>query len=404
MDFIWNDGGRAASGFVGSTGDCVVRAIAIATGSAYRNIYDAIGQASCKSPRNGVELQFANEYLQTHGWQKADGGNLPFNLDSLPKGIVIVDLAKRNGRSCHFTTVIDRVVHDTWDPSDDECYFVQSFWTNPVQHTDSKALRLGPQRTSSREQELTQGEFEKILKRLRALESTANNGASAEGEKRNALRMMQTLMLRHNLTREDIRQDDNVDNVMFTRRACPLNGRRACRWEKSLARYVTTEIFPLVQWYFSTKKNRTLIWFYGSVSDVENAIALYRELLLTIATSAYLRFRGHTRGSGASYAEGYVAGLPRAADLSENSNDQDQATADLSDETLSSRALIHARTIAVHTAATQWLAQECDIRLAYSTSRQRDLHDPAAASLGQVHGASHKITRPDQPARLGYKR
>lgn len=44
MDFVWNDGGRAASGFVGLAGDCATRAIAIATGTAYRDVYDKLGR------------------------------------------------------------------------------------------------------------------------------------------------------------------------------------------------------------------------------------------------------------------------------------------------------------------------------------------------------------------------
>lgn len=398
MDFIWNDGGRASAGFVGTTGDCVVRAISIGTGAAYRNVYDEIGVASEKSPRNGVNLDCANRYLITNGWTRTVGDKRPFNSAFLPKGILIVDLAKENGRSCHFCTVIDHVIHDTWNPTDDECYFIQAYFVSPIPQDDSKSLRVGPKRTSNREQELTQDEFEKILKRLRALDNTANNGASAEGEKRNALRMMQNLMLKHNLTREDIQQDDNADNVTFTRRACPLNGRRACRWEKMLAWYVTKEIFPLVQWYSSTKGHRTLIWFYGPVSDVENTIELYRELLLTIATSAYLRFRGHTRGSGASYAEGYVAGLPQFKDAG---NDVTESSDDAS--LVSGQALIHARTLSVHNAAEKWLGEECDVHLCRTSGRGRDLHDPAAAGLGRQHGASHQLTPKGLPPRIGYR-
>jgi hypothetical protein len=36
MKWIHNDGGRADAGFRGETGDCVTRAIAIATGKPYR--------------------------------------------------------------------------------------------------------------------------------------------------------------------------------------------------------------------------------------------------------------------------------------------------------------------------------------------------------------------------------
>ena len=35
-----NDGGRAAAGYKGQAGDCVVRSIAIATGMPYQKIYD----------------------------------------------------------------------------------------------------------------------------------------------------------------------------------------------------------------------------------------------------------------------------------------------------------------------------------------------------------------------------
>jgi hypothetical protein len=46
MDFTYDDGGRAAAGFKGSTGDCVTRAIAIATGKPYREVYDALNQVA----------------------------------------------------------------------------------------------------------------------------------------------------------------------------------------------------------------------------------------------------------------------------------------------------------------------------------------------------------------------
>jgi hypothetical protein len=40
--FVNSDGGRAAAGFVGGAGDCVTRAIAIATGLGYRQVSDLI--------------------------------------------------------------------------------------------------------------------------------------------------------------------------------------------------------------------------------------------------------------------------------------------------------------------------------------------------------------------------
>lgn len=41
MDFVYNDGGRSKY-FKGNAGDCVTRAIAIATGFDYKEVYDNI--------------------------------------------------------------------------------------------------------------------------------------------------------------------------------------------------------------------------------------------------------------------------------------------------------------------------------------------------------------------------
>lgn len=40
MTFQFDDGGRAAAGYKGTTGDCACRAIAIASGRPYQEIYD----------------------------------------------------------------------------------------------------------------------------------------------------------------------------------------------------------------------------------------------------------------------------------------------------------------------------------------------------------------------------
>ena len=43
-NFKYNDGGRELSGYKGKTGDCVTRAIAIATGKPYQEVYDDLAQ------------------------------------------------------------------------------------------------------------------------------------------------------------------------------------------------------------------------------------------------------------------------------------------------------------------------------------------------------------------------
>ena len=42
MRYTYDDGGRAASGWKGKTGDCACRAITIATGMDYDDVYEGI--------------------------------------------------------------------------------------------------------------------------------------------------------------------------------------------------------------------------------------------------------------------------------------------------------------------------------------------------------------------------
>jgi len=79
MNFIFHDGGRAAAGFKGKTGDCVTRSVAIATGKSYQEVYDALNQLAqaeriskrkkrWSSSRTGVYRQTYQRYLESLGW------------------------------------------------------------------------------------------------------------------------------------------------------------------------------------------------------------------------------------------------------------------------------------------------------------------------------------------------
>ena len=46
MRFAYDDGGRAACGYKGTVGDCGCRAIAIATGIPYQEVYDRLRSKS----------------------------------------------------------------------------------------------------------------------------------------------------------------------------------------------------------------------------------------------------------------------------------------------------------------------------------------------------------------------
>lgn len=111
-----NDGGRAAAGYRGEAGDCVTRAIAIATELPYQQVYDSLHRIGGKTPRDGVKRKVYDAFLRSIGWRWVPtmgigtGCKVHLHEGELPKGRVITRLSK------HLCAVIDGDVHDTFDP------------------------------------------------------------------------------------------------------------------------------------------------------------------------------------------------------------------------------------------------------------------------------------------------
>lgn len=130
-----NDGGRLGAGYAGSAGDCVTRAIAIATEQKYQTVYDALYATADEhlatkrdrtarslakrgtSPRNGVPRKVYEKYLKELGWEFVPtmrigtGCRVHLVEDELPRGRIIARVSK------HLCAVIDGTIHDTHDPS-----------------------------------------------------------------------------------------------------------------------------------------------------------------------------------------------------------------------------------------------------------------------------------------------
>lgn len=127
-----SDGGRAAAGFLGKTGDCVTRAIAIATGKPYKEVYDSINTLAGKATaRTGVSIKIVRAYMVSLGWTWVptmfigQGCKTHLNREELPPGRLVVQVSK------HVVAMIDGVVHDTYDSTrgGKRCvygYFVQA--------------------------------------------------------------------------------------------------------------------------------------------------------------------------------------------------------------------------------------------------------------------------------------
>ncbi len=129
MRFVYDDGGRSKYYKAGEVGDCVCRAISIATGRDYKEIHDLINEysknerkskrCSKSSARNGVRKETSRKILESLGFvwtptmQIGQGCKVHLREDELPAGTLIVSVSK------HLTCVIDGVIHDTYDPTRD---------------------------------------------------------------------------------------------------------------------------------------------------------------------------------------------------------------------------------------------------------------------------------------------
>ena len=144
IKFKYNDGGRKEAGRKGDTGDCVTRAIAIASELPYQEVYDVLAQgngtqrnSSCdkkkrsRTASNGINVRrkWFKDYMASIGFKWTptmfigSGCKVHLKSDELPKGRLVVTVSK------HYTTMIDGVINDTWDPSREGTRCVYGYWS-----------------------------------------------------------------------------------------------------------------------------------------------------------------------------------------------------------------------------------------------------------------------------------
>lgn len=142
MKFQYNDGGRKEAGYKGDAGDCVCRAVAIASGLPYKQVYEVLAEGNAnqrvrngkskrpRSARNGITTRrkWFKDYMKSIGFrwvptmQIGSGCKVHLKEDELPKGNIICRVTR------HYVAVIDGVIHDTYDPSRDETRCVYGYW------------------------------------------------------------------------------------------------------------------------------------------------------------------------------------------------------------------------------------------------------------------------------------
>jgi hypothetical protein len=142
--WIFDDGGRTAAGFKGSAGDCVARAIAIASGRPYGEVYRRLAESAGAqrrtkltrkkheraSARSGILTgrKWFKDYMAELGFawvptmQIGSGCKVHLRADELPSGRIIASVSN------HFVAVIDGQIHDTHDPSRGGKRCVYGYW------------------------------------------------------------------------------------------------------------------------------------------------------------------------------------------------------------------------------------------------------------------------------------
>lgn len=134
MEIIYTDGGRSKYFKADNTGDCVCRAVALATGRDYKEIYDFINKliklesGDKSSARDGVSRDMTYKIFEELGWtwvptmKFGQGCKVHLKKEELPSGTIVVNLSK------HIVCVKDGILYDTHDCSRNGTRCVYGYW------------------------------------------------------------------------------------------------------------------------------------------------------------------------------------------------------------------------------------------------------------------------------------
>jgi hypothetical protein len=131
MPFVKTDGGRANAGYKGLAGDCVCRAVTIASGLPYQDVYEVLANGNAtqrrskrcpkrrRSAAHGISIRrnWFNDYMAQLGFRwvptmrVGQGCQVHLKAGELPMGRLVVQV------SGHMAAVIDGVLHDNHDCS-----------------------------------------------------------------------------------------------------------------------------------------------------------------------------------------------------------------------------------------------------------------------------------------------
>jgi hypothetical protein len=141
MTFQYNDGGRADAGYKGKVGDCVARAIAIASGRPYKEVYERLAAGTGSQPAGkfgkraasashgiSVKRKWFKDLMAEWGFEWVatmtigSGCKTHLTADELPAGRLVVSVSR------HYTAMLDGVVNDIYNPDRGGKRCVYGYW------------------------------------------------------------------------------------------------------------------------------------------------------------------------------------------------------------------------------------------------------------------------------------
>lgn len=130
LKFRFNDGGRCKYYKAKNVGDCVTRAIAIATQRDYKEVYDLVkSYMGGISPRNGVPQKVTRQLLKDLGYRwvatmkVGEGCKTHLVGGEIPMDRTIICKCSR-----HLVAVVNGVVNDTYDSTRGGSRCVYGYW------------------------------------------------------------------------------------------------------------------------------------------------------------------------------------------------------------------------------------------------------------------------------------
>lgn len=273
---------------------------------------------------------------------------------------------------------------------------------------------------------------DKIKEQIQKILAKTGDGSGAtEAEMETALRFARRLMLKHNVSQEDLEEardqhesDADAESVEYGKTNSFTAGKNLSQWESSLARAIAS-LVGTVKWFYRSNVRRlnksgtlsydkdkslqtTIITFYGPADDARDAVELLEEWTLTVVALARLKYGGALRGNGRSYAEGFCFALADKVRMIKKEEqqliDNKQKALDAGGEKRSTALMVlnaNQLMLAKRKKASTWLEEVAGVSLGRGgRSGGSGSHDSSAFGAGQSDGRSADFNRTRQ-GRIG---